>query len=249
MTEADIINAVRWCYDEESLNDAGFSSASAGDDSLMNNIIKAKIGDAVRWVCLYAPTELLGGSDETAGTTEQNKTGILVDETVTDLTVIPEGGARFTLPEDFIKLARIRVTNSSIPASNWHRAVKEPLSEDSEEYLQLFDENGAKATYDRPQAAIIDKAIKEMEVWPCTGVTEQHTVADIVYFTYVAETGGNSFDVNIGTELNPVWETHYPLPPRVKTAFIYYLAFLVLSAYEDSRAARMLEIAKMNIAK
>ena len=257
MTVEEIIKAVRLCYDEEPLNNADFASASANDNTYMDNIIKSKIGDAVRWICLYSPAELLGGTDEPDSTDREHQTpvshptGILVDATDNDLTIISGGGASFTLPVDFIKLARVRVTNESIPSSNWHRAVKQPISEDSEEYLQLYDENGAKATYDRPQAAIIDKATKEMEVWPCTGVTASHTVADTVNYTYVADVdlSDSMFETNAGTQQVPVWVTHYPIPPRVKTAFIYYLAFLVLSAYEDSRAKNMFEIAKMNIGK
>ena len=132
---------------------------------------------------------------------------------------------------DFIKLARVRV-------NGWHRAIKTPIEEDSEEYLQLYDANGAAATADRPQAAIIDKAIKVLEVWP-TGSSAE--------YTYVAATEAKSFDVTTGEVGHEVTTTHYPLPPRAKTAFIYYLAFLVLSAYADSRAPRMLEIAKMNL--
>ena len=85
-------------------------------------------------------------------------------------------------------------------------------------------------------------------MWPCTGATASHAVADTVNYTYVAETDGKSFRTGSGTEQDP-YVYHYPIPPRVKTAFIYYLAFLVLSAYEDSRAKNMFEIAKMNIGK
>jgi len=226
MTVGEIIKAVRFCYDEEALDNANFNNASAQDNTYMDNIIKSKIGDAVRWICLYSPAELLGGSDETSPAIP---TGILVDVDSPTITAAYDGKAgKITLAGDFIKLARVRV-------ADWHRAVKEPWAEDSEEYLQLLDSNGATATYDRPQAAIIDKATKELEVWPwSTGKS--------VSLTYVA-------DVNTSISSSSAATDKVALPPRVKTAFIYYLAFLVLSAYEDSRAARMLEIAKMNIGK
>jgi len=241
MTVGEIIQAVRWCYDEEQMDSADFGNASANDNTLMDNIIKSKIGDAVRWICLYAPAELLGGSDETTtegGQTVPVPTGILVDMpgsgTLTPTSITGTTGGYVELPADFIRLARVRV-------SDWHRAVKEPLAEDSEEYLQLYDPNGAAATADRPQAAIVDKSVKVLEVWPMgTGKT--------VEYTYVAATEGETFTTGTGSEQDP-YVLHYALPPRVKTAFIYYLAFLVLSAYEDSRSARMLEIAKMNIGK
>jgi hypothetical protein len=229
MTVGEIIQAVRWCYDEEQMDSADFGNTSANDNTYMDNIIKSKIGDAVRWICLYSPAELLGGSDEVDGTTPI-QTGILVDATpIAPTAITGTNGGYINLPTDFIKLARVRVTG-------WHRAVKTPLSEDSDEYLQLRDDSGATATADRPQAAIIDKAAKQLEVWP-TGTT-----AD---YTYVADIDNAIKERTVGTET----EEYVALPPRIKTAFIYYLAFLVLSAYEDSRAPRMLEIAKMNIGK
>lgn len=221
MTVKEIIEAVRYCYDEQAFDGADFNNASANDNIYMDNIIKAKIGDAVRWICLYAPVELLGDSD-----TEDNPTGILVDKEGVPTDIDGTDGGFITMPEDFIKLARVRV-------KGWHRAVKTPLEEDSDEYLQLYDDNGAKATADRPQAALIEKSQRVIEVWP-TG--------EKVEYTYVAET-------KVDVSQSATEDTKVPLPPRVKTAFIYYLSFLTLSAYEDSRAVRMLEIAKMNIGK
>lgn len=225
MTVQDIYQAVRLCFDEEERNDA--SIASGGDNTLMNNIIRAKIGDALRWVCLYAPADLLGGSDETEEG-EERQTGIITDTTATPTSISGTSAGKITLPSDFIKLVRVRI-------SGWHRAVRVPFSEDSEEYLQLYDENGATATSDRPQAAIIEKSIRELEVWP-TGNT-----AEITYISAV-DAENAIYEEGEGTET----VEKIALPPRAKSSFIYYLAFLVLSAYEDSRATRMLEIAKMS---
>lgn len=232
MTVGEIIQAVRWCYDEEQMDGADFHNASSNDNTLMDNIIKSKIGDAVRWICLYSPAELLGGSDETttSGGSTLAATGILVDKTPIVTAITGQTGGYFALEADFIKLARVRV-------AGWHRAVKNPLSEDSEEYLQLYDTNGAAATADRPQAAIIDKETKLLEVWP-TGTSAE--------YTYVAAVDPEKYAFSYSGVTDPL-QKRYPLPPRIKTAFIYYLAFLLLSAYEDSRAARMLDIAKMNI--
>lgn len=233
----EIYKQVRWCYDEEALDETDFSPAQGNDNgnndcTLMNNIIKAKIADALRWICLYAPVEMLGGSDEQnnpGATDEQKQTGILVDKEETPTAITGYDGGRIQLETDFIKLARVR-------AAGWHRAVSVPINEYSDEYLQLYDANGATATLDRPQAAIIDKAQKVLEVWPKgSGTTE---------YTYVAATDEpNNFDVGSGADQ----KTYYPLPPRARSSFIYYIAFLVLSAYEDTRAERMLEIAKMNL--
>ena len=219
MTVGEIIKAVRFCYDEEAIDSADFRNASAQDNTYMDNIIKSKIGDAVRWICLYCPAELLGGSD-----TQGTDTGIMKDDTIANpVSISGTTGGTITLPDDFIKLVRVRVPG-------WHRAIKEPISEDSPECLQLRDTNGAAAVADRPQAVLIEKASKQLEVWP---------TASNVQITYISEP-------TISITSSSATSTAVALPPRAKTAFIYYLAFLVLSAYEDSRAARMLEIAKMN---
>lgn len=222
MTIENIIKAVRLSFDEEAVNASSLATGLvyADDNSLMDNIIKGKIGDALRWVCLYGPAELLGGTD-TTGTA----TNILVDDDSPTVTAITgTTGGVITLPTNFIKLARVRV-------SGWNRAIKDPIQEDSDEYLQLYTEIGT-ATADRPQAVIIDRATKKLEIWPWDSNKS-------VELTYVADTETIISDS----------DTAVALPPKAITAFIYYLAFLTLSAYGDVRAERMLEIAKMNLGK
>lgn len=240
MTVEQIIKAVRWCIDEEAVNMANLADASAydfedgahTDEGLMNNIIKSKIGDALRWICLYAPADLLGGTDETEtieGQTVPINTGILVDMSDVPTSISGTQAGKLTMPADFVKLARVRV-------AGWYRAVKTLLSEDSDEYLQLYDPNGATATADRPQAALIEKSVREIEVWP-TGTS--------VEYTYVANIDAE--DVIKERQEGGTTIEYVALPPRVKTSFIYYLAFLLLSAYGDARGERMLEIAMQNL--
>ena len=237
MKVGDIIKAVRWCIDEEVENYAKFANPSAGDISYMDNIIKNKIGDALRWVCLYAPAELLTGSD-IAG----SDTGIIYEGEITTTDDITDESAgivdgaptsvtnnRFVLPSNFIKLVRVR-------GNSWHRAIggDSVLAEDSDEYLQLHDPTCAYATADRPQAALINKKRKELECWPSATKFEFSCVVS---------------PATVNIEPSGTTPANVPIPPLVRSSFIYYLAFLVLSAYEDSRAARMLEIAKMNISR
>lgn len=231
-----IIEAVRFCIDEEAQN--GADLAYANDKARMDGIIKDKIGDALRWVCLNAPVELLSGTDTLNGSTPVD-TGIIVDKTGTftasgteykyiSMTGRTNGYGRIVTGEDFVKLARVRI-------NGWHRAVINPFAEDSDEYLQLFDEYGATGTTDRPQAALINKKVKEIEVWPVSA-------SDTVEYSYVATIPDGDIDASSGSN-------NVALPPNAKTSFIYYLAFLLLSTYGDARSTRMLEIAKMSLLK
>lgn len=240
MTIDNIIKSVRLCIDEEKQNPANLVNAAAydypympSDTEMVDNIIKDKIGDAIRWICLYAPAHILGGTDETTkdeyGHEIPLSSGILVDVAAALPSFIwGTDGGTLTMPADFMRLVRVRV-------KGWHRAVKVLLSEDSDEYLQLRDTNGAKATEDRPQAALIEKAVKEIEVWPA-GEADYTYVANINTDEIIQTVGGE------GSEKEVV-----ALPPLAKTGFIYYLAYLLLSAYGDSRSERMYAIAMQSL--
>lgn len=240
MTVADICKRVRWCLDEEALNVSGLVSAydfalvenedgtttaTSTDYGLMNNIIKDKIGDALRWICLYAPAEQLSGGGGSSGSDGQKGTSIQI--VVDDEGNLSEGN-RIPLGKNFIRLIRVR-------CEGWHRAVMGDslLREDSDEYLQLMDEYGANATVDRPHAALIEKAEKQVEVWP-------HQNDDKYELTKLV--------MPSSTDLGSMDDTSdVGIPTLLEASFIYYLAFLTLSAYADARAARMLEIAKMSL--
>ena len=217
MTVRDICYAVRWCYDEEPANEALINGADGDDINLMNNIIKAKLGDALRWLCLYAPPEQLSGAGE------QGTISIIQDQVGT----VPANG-QIQLGYNLIRLLRVRCTA-------WHRAVKGDslISEDSDRYLQLYDPYGATATDDRPQAAIIETAQKMVEVWP-------HHQGDDYQLTKLVMPQPDDL-----AALTP--DSTVPIPPLLQTSFVYYIAFLTLSAYGDARAQVMLDIAKQNL--
>lgn len=218
MTVAKICENVRWCFDEEAYNGSDLAEATT-DSTLMDNIIKSKIGDALRWICLFAPAEQLSGGDSSSS----SAINIIVDDTGN----VPQNG-RIAMGDGFIRLIRVR-------CSSWHRAImgNSLLKEDSDEYMQLMDAYGAEATVDRPQAALIESAEKKVEVWPHASGSTYELTKLVMPSTEDTDSLEPTDDINIPTLLEP--------------SFIYYLAFLTLSAYEDSRSARMLEIAKMNL--
>lgn len=221
MKVVDIIKSVRWCIDEEAVNATGFADASAydfggstTDNGLMNNVIKDKIGAAIRWACLNAHSSQLSVG-AVLGAVE-----VVKEET----TQSPTNNA-LSLGGQFLRLIRVK-------AANWHKAIMSEslIAEDSEEYVQLRNTDGAEATLERPQAALINTKIKKVEVWPLQNAGD-------VTITYVESPDLSS--ITDTTEIN--------IPPAIETSFIYYLAYLLLSAYGDMRAERMIEIAKQNV--
>jgi len=231
MTIGDIIKAVRWCIDEEAVNAAEIADVSAfdyeggahTDIGLMDNIIKHKILSALRWVCLYAPSEQLGGSGSAADIDIIHED---VNLGATDNTITPT--------KTLVRVVRVKGTG-------WHRAIlgDSLIKEDSDEYLQLRDVNGAEATKDRPQAALVNTKEKKVEVWPA----ESGDKFSLTYITTLSASDISGLD-------EAGWEDiEVGVPPSVETSFIYYLAFLLLSAYDDGRAKSMYEIALLSLGK
>lgn len=228
MTVGQIIKAVRWCIDEEAMNAAGIADVSAydfdggthTDMGLMNNIIRYKIPAALRWVCLYAPAEQLSG---TGSSSSQDAIDIIQEDSLSATSNL------LTPSHPIIRVVRVKGTG-------WHRAIlgDSMIKEDSDEYLQVHDTNGAEATVDRPQASLINTKVKKVEVWPGTGTFT---------LTYIKALSSNDIqNLDIDT-------TEVGIPTQVETSFIYYLAFLLLTAYGDARAKNMFDVAMLNIGR
>lgn len=214
MTIKSIIDNVRWVLDEE-------KGQPDYETVYMDNIIKSRINDALRWIIYNADTSLLDGSDTNDGT------GCIIQEELpSDVeTKATLNGAYVRMPSDFVRLVRVKVTG-------WARAIHEPIAEDSEQYLMQSDAM-AKADKTRPQAAIVSTLPNKIELFPTP------LEGDKVEITYAVTPG------EIDTSASE--DTSFGIPPKLKTAFIYYLAYLVMIAYDDnSKANSMLATAKMN---
>ena len=81
---------------------------------------------------------------------------------------------------------------------------------------------------------MINTKEKKIEVWPTVD-------AGSFTVTYIASPSVTELS-NLTSE-----EDIVEIPPLAETCFIYYLAYLVLSAYGDARAKSMFEIATLNI--
>lgn len=223
MTISDIIKRVRFCIDEES----GFTDY---EDTYLDNIIKSSIGASLRWCALYADSVLL--TDGT-GTTD---TSLATDYTITvgDESSTPEGltydteDGYLVLPSTALRVTRVRV-------NTWNKGCSAFIAEDSDEYLMQSDDT-AKATTDRPVAAIIQTNPLRIECFP------KPSSGDVISVSLVNTPDDTDYTESAGT-------SDIYVPVKMQGAFIYYLAYLVMCAFENSaKGTLMLTIAQQQIA-
>ena len=219
MTVEEIIKQVRFCIDEETNNTSEINDEK--DDLYMDNIIKAKINDAMRWVCVTASSTLLEGKDKSADTSFNKTLNFSSGSAGYNMSWNEQFNiGLITIPSDmnFIRSVRVR-------GNDWYRAVLNPVEEDSEEELAMFNET-SMGTYDRPQVAIVRTTPLKLMVQPASDSFEVNVVA---MPSAVSSSTSASTDI--------------PVPEKLRGAFIYYIAFLLLSAYDDTKANQMYTIA------
>lgn len=220
MTVDEIIKQVRFCIDEESNNTSSLADViDEKDDSYMDNIIKAKIPDALHWIAVTATSSaVLSNSKETSKEADSS-----TPSTSTDMEV------KAFEESDTIGIvempSNISVFNiNRVRATGWHKAVV-PVEDTSDDALLMFDET-AMGTLNRPQAAIMRTTPLRLLVQP---------IAETVTVSYVGVPTVTSKDDNEKESVD--------ISDNFKSSFIYYLAFLLLSAYDDSKANQMYNIA------
>ena len=115
------------------------------------------------------------------------------------------------------------ITINRIRGASWYKAVT-PVEDTDDEALMMYDDT-ANGTLDRPQAAIMRENPIKILMQPKTSTA---------VITYVGVPKSVSTDVPT---------TDVSIPDKLKNAFIYYIAFLLLSAYDDTKASQMYTIA------
>lgn len=115
------------------------------------------------------------------------------------------------------------ISISRVRGNEWFKAVIPVEDTDNEAYM-MFDES-AMGTADRPQATI-------MRENPIKILLQPKPTKAVVSFVGVPK------NVDASSESNDV-----AIPDKLQNAFIYYLAFLLLSAYNDNKATHMYTIA------
>ena len=123
-----------------------------------------------------------------------------------------------TMPSDteVINISRVR-------GEGWFKAVT-PVEDTDDEALMMYDYT-AKGTADRPLATIMRENPICILLQP---------IPDKAVISFV----GVPKNVSITSDTTDV-----AIPDKLSNAFIYYLAFLLLSAYDDTKANQMYTIA------
>lgn len=216
----EIIKQVRWCIDEETSGTSYITDDK--DDVYMENIIRAKIPDALHWIAITASaSSVLSSSSSTQKNASSDVASTTATMTVTSFDGNEDIGV-ITMPSS------VSVFNiNRVRGKGWHKAVI-PVEDTSDEALMMFDET-SKGTIDRPQAAI-------MRVKPLQVLVQPMPSDGTVSVSYV----GVPTDVTKGSGEE---DDSVEISDNFRGAFIYYLAFLLLSAYDDSKANQMYSIA------
>lgn len=227
MTISDIISAVRWCIDEESNNNSDMADViDEMDDSYMNNIIKSKITEALHWIAITATSSsALSGSSTVSSTTKsEDKDNDVSSSTVSSTTNMEVEKFEETTDIGVITMPEnISVFNiNRVRAKGWHKAVV-PIEDTDNEALMMFDET-AKGTLDRPIAAIMRTKPIQILVQPIPN-------------------DGNITVSYVGVPNSKTENDNVDISDTFKGAFIYYLAYLVMCAYDDTKANQMYTIA------
>ena len=115
------------------------------------------------------------------------------------------------------------ISISRVRGKEWFKAVIPVEDTDNDAYM-MFDES-AMGTADRPQAVI-------MRENPISILLQPKPTEAVVSFVGVPK------NVDVSSETTDV-----AITDKLKNAFIYYLAFLLLSAYDDTKATQMYTIA------
>lgn len=216
----EIIKQVRWCIDEETSGTSYITDDK--DDVYMENIIRAKIPDALHWIAITASaSSVLSSSSSTQKNASSDVASTTTTMTVTSFDDHEDIGV-ITMPSS------VSVFNiNRVRGKGWHKAVV-PVEDTSDEALMMFDDT-SKGTIDRPQAAIM--RVKPLQVlvqpMPSDGTVSVSYVGVPTDITKGSGEEGDSVEIS----------------DNFRGAFIYYITFLLLSAYDDSKANQMYSIA------
>lgn len=214
MTIKEIIKAVRWSIDDETRTEAAI--ADNGDDVYTDNIIRSKINDALHWLSVTAPSSAILTDPEKAQQTSTTDDSLKIESYDDDLNI-----GKITLPASVDVLSVVRVR-----CEGWYKGVA-PVDDTEDDALMMFDDTAA-GTKDRPQAVLMRESPAVLLVQP---------KGDKATVSYVSVP--NNADVSESTDES----TDVSIPKGMRGAFVYYIAYLLLTAFGDARSQTMLQVA------
>lgn len=222
MKVSGIIEAVRLCLDEQALNIENLADVSGNDNTYMDNIIKAKINDALLWVCKYASADLLNSSDTASSD------GIISTKTYSSSSSNWKADNENNIAKITLESTPLRVTR--VKGEDWHRGFLVPYEEDSDEFQMMYNET-ERGTVDLPRVGI------------------EHSVPPVLYLQPIPSGDVTVMTVNAPSEISSLTDdTEVAIPVKVKTSFIYYIAYLVMIAYENfNKATQCYNVAVQNL--
>lgn len=188
------------------------------DTLTLDEIIYAKLADAVRMVEMEAPLTMLESGHDLMGCAEacpldkNSGRGIFWGE---------DGKGFIILPEDFMRLISFRM-------SDWQRTIYEAITESDPQYaLQSSRFKGICGNPEKPVVAVVRRSEgKVLEFYSCN--SENATVAQATYLPYPRIDRDGGIDV----------------AEECYRAAVYRAASLALASVGDQLSTTMLEISK-----
>lgn len=213
VAKQDIIGRIRIILNEIGLNDSEFEGGA--DERNLDKMVEEFALEALRFVNLNAPYELLEADAVLTSEDEKFKTSAGVIEG----TYIGE----FDTVEKFLRLLCVR-------SSSWHKPVFEAVKEDTpaaqmlrNKYLTGTVENPKVLVGKSPVVANLAQYARTCIRMYCIPKTDSYV--EVFYMTQPEWLESNKMRISY----------------LAQDAFYYYLAYLVLMAMGDARAATMLQ--------
>ena len=219
LSEADIIILVRRTINEAKINESEYYSGE--DETEMDNIIKSRILEALRFVNEKADVELLE-PDKVVTTIDTTKK---VGDYVCGIVRVP----------GFHRIVRIRV-------DGWKKTLTDIVYDDDQTYLMQSDCYTC-GTPDKPVAYICNDidGNRTIELYSLPPVAESTTPESEAGAT-VSPYRIRLEYMSLQTELNEN-DRGIDISDRVKEAYVCYLSFLVLAILNDQHADDFLNMA------
>lgn len=191
------------------------NASSSGMESMgtltVEDIIRDRLPASARFICLKAPTSMLGEGETSTLSAKRLSTD-------KDGDFVRYDTIRIALPDDFLRLITFKM-------SHWSRAVGYLMPESSAEYKMMQSKYaGIRGDAENPKAAIVIDELGDRAI-ECTGCGED--VLKVSRFRYLSDPRIDSSD-------------NIQIPKLLVNAIEYYTAYLTAIALSMGDVAQSL---------